>query len=413
MGRYPKFKRVRQDLLKSAELQPVGAFASGGKITAGWKGVSSGAPTFNGRLAAMCASAVGGGILAATEDGKIYTGSLGAGLTLAHSDGGSSPFVFETQDTAPRAVLLSGNTFTTLQSGSILHGEFPVKLSCGTMRRGRLFGADAENPYVLRWSGSKGFNDWISGISGAGSLTLEPFGGHVLDIFDFEDRLVVIREGSIMRFSVYGNPENFKEVDTAISPQIYRSTAAISGDGILFFTSGGLMSYRGGKIAKIDGLISDDLQSPTSAFVYDGRYYFICGTSKSLSKSVVYVYDFLHGGYEIIDIPAYFISHDGTSLVAYAPSAIYRLRWGYEYILYEVATESMDFGTDRRKLLTELEVDCDEDVRVSISNGRSTKTIRSAKGRTRLNMRGADFKVTFSGYGGSVRSAYLTAEVTE
>ena len=242
---------------------------------------------------------------------------------------------------------------------------------------------------------------------------MEPFGGPISNIFDFEDKLVVFREQMIMKFSVYGNPENFKQVDTAITPKIYRSTAAISGDSILFFSSGGLMSYRGGKIAKIDGLISDDLQSPTSAFVYDGMYYFICGTSKSLKKSVAYVYDFLNGGYEIIDIPAYFISHDGTSLVAYAPSAIYRLKLRDGYTQYEVATENMDFGTDERKLLTMLEVDCDEDVRVSISNGRSTKTVRPAKGRTRLNMRGAEFKVTFSGYGGSVRSAYLEAEVTE
>lgn len=413
MGEYPKFKRMRIDLLKSTKLQPVGAFVNDGKITGGWVEVRGGAPTFNGRLAAHCASTVGGGILAATDSGEIYTGSLGGELVLAHSDGGATPFVFETQDTAARAVLLSGTTLTTLHGGSIAHLEFPVELSCGAMRRGRLFGADAQNPYILRWSGPKGFNDWLGGILGAGSLTLEPFGGSISNIFDFEDKLVVFREQMIMRFSVYGNPENFKQVDTAITPKIYRSTAAISGDSILFFSSGGLMSYRGGKVAKIDGLISDDLQSPTSAFVYDGMYYFICGTSKSLKKSVVYVYDFLNGGYEIIDIPAYFISHDGTSLVAYAPSAIYRLKLGGEHTLYEVATENMDFGTDERKLLTMLEVDCDEDVRVSISNGRSTKTVRPAKGRTRLNMRGAEFKVTFSGYGGSVWSAYLEAEVTE
>lgn len=413
MGRYPKFKHVRQDILKSSVLQPTGAFVKDGKIFTGWKGVNERVSVANG-LTAMLMSEVGNGILAGTDNGEIYSGASGTGLTLNYSDGGTSPFVFETyENSVSRAVLLSGKTFTTLYGGNLFHGELPAKLRCGTMRRGRLFGADNDNAYILRWSGPKGFTDWIEDISGAGNLVLEPSGGQISDIFDFEDELVVFREQSVMRFSVFGNPENFREIDTVVLPRIYRHTAAIAGDSILFFTSGGLMRYHGGKVTKTDGLISCDLTSPTSAFVYDGRHYFICGKSKSMAKSVVYVYDFWDGGYEIIDVPAYFISQDSTSLLAYTHSTIYRLRFGYEYIQYEVTTGNIDFGTNRRKLLTELEMDCDDDVRVSISNGRSTKTFRSVNGRTRLNMRGAEFKVTFSGYGGSVRSAHITAEVIE
>lgn len=413
MGRYPKFKRVKLDLLKSTTLRPVGAFVQDGKITTGWRGVSERVSAIEG-LSVVCASKVGKGILAGTKKGKIYlSGTSGAQLEPMYSDGGSSPFAFETQDSVARAVLISGNTYTVLDGGKLHHAEMPVNLICGTMRKGRLFAADGDNPYVLRWSGAKWFADWTEGISGAGSLTLEPFCGPILQVFDFEDELVVLRERGIMRFSVFGNPENFKEIKTVLTPEIYPDTAAISGDGIIFLSTGGLMRYSGGRIAKIDGLISDDILSPTSACVYDGRFYFICGTSKKLAKSVVYAYDLFRGVCEIINTPAYFVACDGASLLAYASSTVYRLEWGYEYTPYEVATERLNFGTDKRVLVTGLEVDCDSDVRVSIFYDRGTKTVFCANGKTRLNIRGSDFKVTFSGYGGSVRSAYLTAEVIE
>ena len=413
MGAFPKVKRVKLDLLNSSVLQPLGAFVKDGIITTGWRGVNERKPAITG-LTAMCRSEVGGGILAATADGNIYTGGAsGTQLTLKYSDGGSSAFAFETVSNAPTAVLISGKTFTSLSKGQLFHTVLPVTLRCGAMRCGRLFGADGNDSYILRWSGPGGFTDWAEKISGAGSLTLEPSGGPVLDVFDFEDKLVVFRERSLTRFSVYGNPENFKITDTLSTPQIFEKTAAISGDSILFFSSDGLMSYRGGKVERIEGLISDDLLSPTSAYVYDGKYYFICGTSKRLARSVVYVYDFILKRYQIIDTPACFISQDDASPVAYAPSAIYRLRFGYEYIQYEVSTGNIDFGLCKRKLLTALEMDCDGDISVLVSNGRRAKTLRSVNGKTRLNMRGSTFNVTFLGYGGSVRSAYLFAEVTE
>lgn len=412
MDRYPKVKSVRQDLLKSLAPHPFGAFVYDGKISTGWRSVNARVPAVPG-ITAMCMSATGDAVIAGTDSGKIYSSDTsGTDMIVKNTDGGSSPFTFKTHDSVSRSVLFSGRTYSSHQSGFLTHGTVIRNLCCGTMRRGRLFGADGDNALKLWWSAS-GYKDWNEGITGAGNLMLDPLGGNIIDIFDFEDRLVVFREQSIMRFSVYGTPENFKEDGTVFTPDIFKRTAAIAGDSILFFSSAGLMSYRNGKVTKVEGLITNDLQSPTSAFVYDGRYYFICGTSKLLDQSVVYVYDFLYGGYQIINIPAYFVSQDAISLLAYAPSTIYRLHFGYEYILYEVITENIDFGTDKQKLVTELEVDCDDDVRVVISNGRRNMTLRNVKGRTRLNIRGDVFTVTFSGYGGSVRSAYLTAEVRE
>lgn len=412
MGRYPKTKRVRLDILKVEWLRPVGAFVKDGKITAGWKCVNKTETAAKG-LTAMLKSSTGKGIFAGANDGKIYvSNNSGTELINVYSDGGSSAFAFETRDAVLQLVLISGNTYTSLTGGMATHGVMPVSVCCGVMRKGRLFAADATDPYILRWSGTRGYYDWIEGIAGAGSLALELSGGRILDILDFDDELVVFREQSITRFSVFGNPENFKETETLQTPCIYARTAAILGDSIIFFSSGGLMSYRSGRVTKIEGRISDDLLSPTSAYVHDGRYYFICGTSKSLSRSVIFVYDALNGAYEIIDEPAYFIAHDYISLLAYAEGSVSRLSFADGNVQYEVTADRLNFGTDKRKLLTAVEVNCDGDVAVGVSNGSSEKRF-SVNGKRRLNIRGAEFKIVFYGYGGSVRSAAAVAEVVE
>lgn len=412
MGTYPRYKVKRQDLVKTFGLQPFGAFIKDGSIIPGWSASFESDQAVANLTVMGCWPQIRDLVMAAGNDGNVYGGALGTEFVRLYSDTGSSPFKIEIFSSSPYGIIISGKRYMRLSDGGFHSYSFPVELACGTMRRGRLFGGDTSMPYTLRWSGKSGFLDWTEGIpSGAGKLVLEPTGGHIIDLFDFEDELVVFRETSIMRFSTYGDPENFKEKDALPVPDIARHTMAIAGDSILFFCLGGLMRYRGGKVARIQGLITDDIVSPVSVFVGSDRYYFVCGTSKSLGRSVIYVYDVVCDCCQIIDIPAYFVSQDKQSVLAYTESGIYRLNLNSEEIPYGVVTGTVDFGTDKRKLATLLEVDCDEDVKVIISDGVNERTVDCPNGRTRLNMRGSRFTVTFCGTG-SVRSAYLSAEVT-
>lgn len=413
MTRFKQYKRVRLDLLKLLGDKPFGAFVKDGKISAGWTAhttVSSGL----GNIVAMRCSDVGGGILAGCANGNIYAENTGNGelLGLKYGGGGSLPFAFETRDAASRLVLVSGGLYATMVGGSADFGEFGGNLACGAMRQGRLFGGDIKDRYKLKWSGEGGFNDWSEGISGAGSLVLEPVGGYILNVFDFDGELIVFRQSSVMRFSTSGNPENIRLIDSIPVPDVAKDTMAIAGNGILFMTDSGLMRFSGGKAAKIECLITEDAEAAQSVHLSQGRFYFVAASSRSLGRQVVYVYDALYGCCQAADVPAYFLSEDVGSVLAYTPTRLYRLRYRYGAGEYTVETGETDFGTDNRKLAVWLEADCDEDVKVQISNGRRTRTIEKPCGRTRLNMRGGKFTVTFKGNCGSVRSAYLTAEVT-
>lgn len=413
MGRFPKYTVKRVDLLSHLDQLPVGAFIKDGTIFSGLQlDTIRDAGSFR-NLCAMRWSDAAKGILAGTNDGKIYYGPSGPKITEIYSDGGNSPFIFQTYEGREKTVIVSGSCYTEISGDGRQHSVFPQQLSNAIYRKSRLFGVDAATPYTLRWSGPDGFLDWNDGIAGAGSLVLAPPGGQIIDLFDFEDELVVFRERSIVRLSVYGDPENFREKAVLDVPEIFRKSAAIAGDSILFFSQAGLMRYRGGKVARVEGTITDDLISPVLCSFCDGRYYFICGMSKSIKRSVTYVYDFICDCFEIIDIPAYFISKDSDSILAYSSYSVERLRFDVRRIPYAVNTQPLDFGTDKLKRATLLEVDCDEDVYVTITNGAYLKVFRDVKGRTKLNLRGNYFQVKFSGLSGSVKSAYLTVEEIE
>lgn len=412
MGRFPKHTLKRVDLLSHWDKLPIGAFVKDGTIFPGWQWETIRNAAVFKNLGAMRWSDAANGVLAGTSDGKIYYGPLGTDMKQIYSDGGNSPFIFETYEGREKTVIVSGSCYTEISDGTQLHSVFPRELSNAVVRKGRLFGVDAGMPYTLRWSGPGGFTDWNEGIAGAGSLALTPTGGQIIDLFDFEDELVVFRERSIMRFSAYGDPENFREKAVLDVPGIFRKSAAIAGDSILFFSQGGLMRYRGGKVTRVESVISDDLTSPVLCTFCDGRYYFLCGMSKSLKVSVIYVYDFICDCFEIVEKPAYFMSQDSNSILAYSSYAVERLRLDSGSIRYAISTQSLDFGTDKIKIATLLEVDCGDDVNVTISNGRYLTEYKDVKGRIKLHLRGDSFKVTFSGLS-SVKSAYLTVEVIE
>ena len=398
--------------MKIPGMIPIGAFVKNGAIIPAWSAKSDWMGTPVERLCCLrWAGADSNCVLAGTDDGKIYMGPSGSKLELKHEDGGTTPFVVEMFDGNAHTMLISGNSFTTAHGRERLHGGFTQNLSCGVMRCGRLFGADADKPYVLKWSGRLGFADWVESISGAGRLGLEADGGYIIDLFDFEDALIILRENSVMRYSVYGDPENFRKISSVTVPKVFKHSAAIAGDSLLFVTQGGLMRYRGGKVEKVDGLISDDMISAHSCVVHDGRYYFVCGLSRGLNRNVIYAYDFIDDCYEIIDKNVDFISQDGESAVAYTSVNIFRMTFDNEFENYSVTTGNINFGTTKRKLATMLEVDCDEGVKAYVYNGSDRVRLGYVKGRVRLNIRGTDFRVIFESQKGVVRSAKLTAEV--
>ena len=409
MGRYRQCKDVSVNLLQLPGILPRGAFVKDGELTPGWT-QNELTSSLNFKLAAGRWWDITGRFYAATDTGEVYRGNDGVTLERIYSDGGDSPFFFETYDRELNIVLVSGSYYTAFRDGISIHDRLSGRLSCGAMRNGRLFGAADGDGYTLKWSGVKSYADWSSANSDSGKLTLEPPGGVILNVVDFGDELVIFRQYCIVRFAAWGDTENFRVKETISVPPVTRNAQLIAGDSILFFTSAGLMRYRGGSVTRVEGAVTEDLIKVTSVFAHGDRFIFFAGTSRSFKSDVVYVYDRLRDCCQFLDIPAYLIAQDSVGVLAYTPSKIYRLYYQNGSYNYSVETPEINFGYRGRKLLKYIEIDCDDGLILHVNNGRSTRKIPSANGRVTLNMRGKEFKITLEGVG-AVRSAVAVAEV--
>ncbi len=406
--KYPKCAYAQVDLLAGKDQFPIGCVLKDGKILRAFNAVDTFRTPITNLMSLRCSRFASGG-LAYTSDEKVYrTSYLDATVfTEIKSLSAYDPFFIE-QKTGDDTdlVLFMDSDYVCLRNGGYFSSPLSAELRCGVLRCGRVFGFDSYNGQLLKWSGEGSYKDWEPGISGAGQAYLDCLGGEVWSVFDFEDELVALQDNGIIRISVAGNPENFRIIDNFSMPTLFRNTAAVVGKGIYFCAEGGLYCYRGGKVNKIGGLISEDAQYPDVALCHLGKYYVVGATSATLSRRAVYMYDTVENTFQIVNADAYYLAADNRSLLGYAANAIYRIQPTGKY---SFGCGKFDFGSSSRKLLTSLEADCDEDVEVSISNGRFTRTV-AAGGKTRLNMRGVNFSVTVKG-SGEVRSLKLNAEV--
>ncbi len=416
MGRYKKVKQVRVNILEGPGVKPFGAFIKDGQLSPGFVAQDQKA-TVHPYLLSLVNSNPCNCLLGVDSGGRVYYGTRigGAALKKVFDQTVGGGFVIETREgDEPKVVAYAGIKYVTCKSQNPVQGDLPVYLYCGTMKNGRVFAGDNHNRYTLKWSGVNGWNDWAEGgAAGAGSLVFDPEWGYVMGVFDIAGELIVLMEFGVARLDVGGNPETFKIKEIIKCPISWQYCAVKTEDGLLFLTHSGLMRYRDGKVTAVEGLITDDATNPTLCSGWHGRFFFACAKSRSLNRSVIYVYDIFHDAYHIVDIPANAVHADSLSVLAYTSSTVYRLRMEYSGWNYEVVSEKINFGSDMRKLATFLEVDCDSGVTVTVSNGRYTRKYASPDKKIRLNMRGSEFSVTFTGSSGRVRSAYLTAEVPE
>ncbi len=409
-----KVKTVRVNLLEKPYVVPLGAFVKNAAITAGWVGQNQRVePVKN--IISMINSYVGGAILAVASDGSVYRALRTNGLSLIKlaSDGYMFGFVLDLEDNGKKkALAISGPSYTEYSSGTLVHDKFNGQyMTRGAIINGRLFGVDFVNQFVLKWSGKNGWNDWTEGTTDSGRFVFDSARGFIKDVFEMHGDIVLVFEFGVARVSVGGNPETFKVIDKQNLPYYYPFTAVAAENYVYFMTEDGLLRYGDNRVNRVEGLISDDATEATSGFLWMGRYYFLCARSRSLKRNIMYVYDILSESYQMIDIPAYFAYYDLDSVIAYTTTTMYRVRNAYSGWRYGVLSQNVNFGTTGRKLATYLEVDCDSDVSVSIDNGRYTRTFSNPPKKLRVDMRGEKFTVKFEGSTGSVRSAYLTAEV--
>ena len=271
------------------------------------------------------------------------------------------------------------------------------------MHCGRLFGADKDNAYKLRWSGEGGFSDWKEGLCGSGSLDLDPRRGEILDIVEFGEKLVAVRKFGLTVLNMYGSPENFSaEITDTDTDEIYKGTARVVCGKLVFFTVSGLHTFNGGSVNRVKHAYVDDISEPVCSAELGGKYFLGC-KSACLNGGAVFCYDFAKTAGYLIAVSADAMCSDGHIYI-YNGNGAYRLEDGGRYAFIGGST---DFGSDRFKTVTEIFIGGRADI--EIGNGRTVRKFLSASGRIRPAMRGKKFTVRAEG-SVPVRKLTITAE---
>lgn len=389
---YPKTEIKVADVIAARQALPVGCEVKNGVIVPALS--PSEAVTGKYETVDCAAGSTALGVYLIKTQDALYFSRDGINFSRVASFASDEPFAFEDLDGDAHRLVMAGNTTSMciyIKSSKFISLKFPI--FGGQLKNGRLFAADRENRFKLRWSGEGGGHDWEENISGAGWVNLESKGGRILNMITFGEKLIAVREHSLTVINAFGNPENFRIIATDTpAPRIIKNTAAVVCGKLVFFAEGGLHCFDGSGITPLSHPLEDEIYEPSFASAY-GRNYMLCCSFKQLERKAVLFYDFDFNSSYIIDVPAdKLVVTD--KIYAYYPYAACTLERCEKY---NFASGKVDFGTCERKHLDVIEIECDKPVDLIVSNGRTERIFKGVKGRFSADMCGVNFIFSVTG----------------
>lgn len=399
---FPHTARVSADLLRLGDSIPVNC-----KITR--EGLI---PTLSPRSSGgsvpeniKCVSyAVGIDRYMAFADGKDAVSFNGFAYSGFLNRSARSPFIIERRlGEAVQTLTFGDGSVAVYNKDDELKTEpYAGNLACGAFHCGRLFGADLDDGYKLRWSGEGGALDWEEKINGAGWVLLCPELGEILNVAEFGEKIIALRRRGVSVITAHGSPENFKVESEVFSySELCKDTVQIVRGRLFFFRKSGLCEYSGGKILSIANGLAEDFFSPACSAATD-EYYFAGGNSMALGDAV-FAYDAADDCAFLMNASAEKIAA-GRSVFCYADGKCCELVPDGEFTF---SCGNINFGSHGKKTLKSVIIDGGGDYSLTVTNGVFARSFNAAKGKTRLNMCGRSFKITVSG---SKRINSFTAE---
>ena len=264
----------------------------------------------------------------------------------------------------------------------------------GVFKNGRLFGIDRDNAYKLRWS-SEGGLEFNESIFGAGWVEITAARGEIMELAVYKQKIIVFCKYGLVALSAFGLPENYKlqYIDGAID-DFFPNSVAVAGGKLLFLTRGGLLSFDGVKLEKLEIPLVSEAQNPVCAYGC-GDEYFLSAYDKNLEKNVIFVFDILkHAGYVINSETAAFMPRGSVHCIN--DKRWFTLVKGGEFT-YEAA--ETDFDSKRYKLLKFIRAEGDGAVDVTVDCDGKLSIFGGVKGVYPLHLRGKRFKITVRGRG--------------
>lgn len=382
-----KVKRLSCELLKQTPERVYGGYAADGVLV----------PDLSARYEQWF-----DGYTPAAVNGVFYSASLKiyyvvqSGAVVAKGEGDeyfeilcnplSSAFFYEEYDGEKYRVIYRNSTkgrVLTPYTSEDFTPEFA--LSAAARHHHRLFGIDADDALVIRWSGTDSSLDTADDINSAGYVRLGGALGYATGLVSFGSTVVAIREKGLTVMIALGAPENFKIKDLPLpSSPIVKNTAAVAGDSLYFYSRTGIMKFDGTDVTAVDAPFQSGISSPVHAAGWGGRYILACGEN-------VYCYDADTGNGYFIDCPADWLL-GGTELLAFGSGEAHIIDGSEKRVQWR--STSINFDNVGKKSVTWVCFRCGGTAEISISNGFISRTVSGSGGCYHIGLSGENFTVS-------------------
>jgi hypothetical protein len=276
----------------------------------------------------------------------------------------------------------------------------------GVLHCGRFFARDKAEGLKILWSSGDPM-EWASGIDGCGYIYLPTDGGNVLRLFNYNEKLVAVRERGITVISAYGEPQHYAVKSTAsylTCDGVIAETCAVC-DGKLFFcTKSGIFAFDGDDIERQENGHDFEISAYKSAVAVGDRYFILCD-GEAYGEGALFVYETVEGSGYFAGVNCLKLI-GGDALYAFCKDGVYTFEENSASGSWQ--SLKLNFGANGAKFLKEVYLECEGECGVSAE---CDGVVRSfGKGRNRADMFGREFSFCVSGKGRVTRLT-ATAEV--
>ncbi len=255
----------------------------------------------------------------------------------------------------------------------------------------RLFIAKSKNLY---FSGDFDYDNLTMDISNFGLINVTYQDGNIIGLVPFENKLVVFCNYAIYTLNISADNEfTFTKCNTCAVDIIAKSVAKV-GDEIIFVSNRKICSYKNGKVEIIDTIFEKYLPNITSrATGYNGHYAINFNEN---SVNYVYMFNCNNRKANILNVSkGEFIG--GKYYFASSEKEIYQIN-ELGRAVGAWASLPMDFGTHRKKILTEVGIYSNKNDAFYIfsdSVGYRFMPLKSGNNYKKMNLLGKDFRFEF------------------
>lgn len=175
----------------------------------------------------------------------------------------------------PCAAIAAGNMIICRFRGQTLITRIPVAIKGACMLMGRVFAADADEGYTVRWSGADDMYDWEQSAEGAGYIKLAPERGKIYALFPVGERIVAFREYGLDFLRINGDPRHFSVVHRGsgeVTEKLTEGACAPCGGKLYFCSDSNLYCLDGSEITRVKIPRYMRFTGCSAASAHDGRY---------------------------------------------------------------------------------------------------------------------------------------------